>query len=353
MKLRTGLPYTSSVPPLEKNKERVTFNAVPVDPPVLQKQEVKEEVKITPEVPSLTKVNKEIPPLQPVRRVKKTVELSSPQSATATSVSAEPESGGDRKEVEAIENGNNTIPVNRNVPRTTVQLGVTHDNVHNDDSPSDGNDVYVSDGSSRHSERGSSVSNSSDGRDVLDSGKPADGPVPKLTKVEKPSTDIPPLVAFNTLEVAHLLLGRSIEDEEVVLIQSFSERFVRTKDREEFNDSLRRRISIHIQRLVDNKSYDFYERAQQRRLEVVDLSPAQKARGIEWAAAYRDEGDITQEDISIYAAREGISSTAARDEMISSGCRREPSYVYTWALVKVKIGHDFGSFKLSELMPNL
>lgn len=352
MKLRTGLPYTSSVPPLEKNKERVTFNAVPVDLPVLQKQDVKEEVKVTPEVPSLTKVNKEIPPLQPVQRSKKVVELSSPQPATATSVSAEPKSGGDRSDEEVVKNDRKPLSVNRNVPRNVVQLDTPLNGVLDN-----GNDSDVSNTTAKYDsaveESGVSTSSVSTERDVLDSGKPADGPVPKLTKVEKPSTDIPPLVAFNTMEVAHLLIGRSADDEEVVLIQSFSERFVRTKDREEFNDSLIRRVGSHVRDLVGTKFYDFSERAQQRKLETVDLSPAQKARGVEWAAGYKDSGSVTREDVVQYAMQEGISHEDAIKEMSALGFQREPSYVYTWALVKIKIGHDFGSFKLSELMPNL
>lgn len=171
---------------------------------------------------------------------------------------------------------------------------------------------------------------------------------------EAQKVEIPKLDAYNKMEVVHLLLGRSADDEEIVLLQSFSERFVRTKKKDEFDRSLFDRISKHYGDLVLKSFFDFHERSANRELQVHPVTPQLSSKGVEWIAAVKDDGEPSIEDVRGYAEEEGITLKDASSEVQESGLfKKSPSYVYTWALVKVKIGHDFGSYKLSELMPNL
>lgn len=183
--------------------------------------------------------------------------------------------------------------------------------------------------------------------------------IPKLVAskrepVKLDPVDIPKMEAYNTMEVVHLLIGRSPEDEEIVLLQSFSERFVRTKKVEEFHGALHNRVNQHYLTMRNASKYDFNERQDHHTLSPRPVSFLHASKGVEWMAAVLDNGQGHTEDIQNYAASQGISYEEAIEEMKEAGILNvDPSYVFTWALVKVKIGHDFGSYKLSELMPSL
>jgi hypothetical protein len=183
--------------------------------------------------------------------------------------------------------------------------------------------------------------------------------IPKLvvTKREPVAVDpidIPKLDAYNTMEVVHLLIGRSPEDEEIILLQSFPERFVRTKKTEEFHASLLARVSSHYSSMVDARKYDFEERQHHHVLAPKPISALHANKGVEWMAYVLDDGKAAEADIIGYALQHSVADTVAIREINEAKLyQRDPSYVFTWALVKVKIGHDFGSYKLSELMPSL
>lgn len=182
--------------------------------------------------------------------------------------------------------------------------------------------------------------------------------IPKLEVTkgngEVKKVDVPKLDAYNKMEVVHLLIGRSSEDEEIVLLQSFPERFVRSKNQEDFNRQILERVQAHYGKMHGDRMYDFYERHTQHKLEIQPLTPQLANKGVEWVCALQDSGKPSSVDIHNYAAAEGISVDDAGLEIkLQKLFYQDPSFIYTWALVKVKIGHDFGAYKLSELMPNL
>lgn len=182
--------------------------------------------------------------------------------------------------------------------------------------------------------------------------------VPKLAITkgtgEPAKIEIPQLDAYNKMEVAHLLIGRSSEDEEIVLIQSFPERFVRTKDKEEFDRQILTRVTQHRAGMLSQSKYDFTERQHNHTFEVKPVSAIHAARGVEWMCALKDNGLPSEADIYGYADRERVEYDVANEEIEEAGLfKKDEEYVFTWALVKVKIGHDFGSYRLSELMPTL
>jgi hypothetical protein len=360
MKLRIGSPFSKSeAPKLERIEERVAFNTAAQEPV---------EVEAAPEIPKLVETKKETanPPLQPVQRTRKVIELSPPQPVAETSAAAEPVKTGGGQQSEAA------WPFKQN--------GNIHasDSKRDDDGPKPDSTVYYNDsvGTNKHDVGAaeSNVDGSGNGSGGEEEGASAKNTaaesIPRLVQVEKeakvipklelrrdggaaPANEIPQLTAYNTMEVVHLLLGRSVEDEEVVLLQTFSERFIRSKKSDEFKISLRHRIGAHIQRMLTDGNYDFRERQALRNVQFPDIGPVFKSRGVEWFAAYEDNGGITNEEIAEYATNNVITQQLALNELVQAGYKRDPHFVYTWALVKVKIGHDFGAYKLSELMPTL
>ena len=192
------------------------------------------------------------------------------------------------------------------------------------------------------------------------SGEQSESAIPKLVVSRDTGappvgvTDIPKLDAYNKMEVVHLLIGRSVEDDEIVLLQSYPERFVRSVNKEDFNQSLMRRVQTHYNKMRYDHLYDLAERGERHRFDFSPVSSMHAARGVEWVAVLHDDGQAAVADVQAYAQQENISFDEALEEVQENNLYgRDPGTVFSWALVKVKIGHDFGSYKLSELMPTL
>jgi hypothetical protein len=353
MKLRTGSP-TYSDRTSEPLQEKVVFNAVALEP---MQDEVSEVTVDT--LPKLEPVKRELPVLQAVKRATKTVELKPLQPVAAVEAPA-PVSEEAKVESSTAVWGGNPYEANNEPTNSSEDVAAGREE-SNDQLP-------------RLQLRESDANNESQNVTKIESDN--EGGPPPLERIEQgnvvveqaampklqltkgsaepaPLTDIPKLDAYNKMEVVHLLIGRSVEDEEVVLLQSFPERFVRSKQPDEFQQSLFDRINRHVANLVESRTYDFAERRNQRKIEVAVLSPHQTLRGTEWAASYIDTGSPLASDIRRYADEQEISVELAAKEMKDQGEYRDPHVVFTWALVKVKIGHDFGAYKLSELMPVL
>lgn len=309
--------------PSLNSEERVAFNtpepvkaevSEPVIPPLVSNK---------PEMPSLVKTETSEPALPKLERVqKKQVELSPPQSAAEVEATAEPETSGGVPKLVKEEKPAVAWPFSTDEQKDLQEELQT--------------------------ERAKPA--------IPELQQPVAIPKLEITKGngEVKKVDIPALDAYNKMEVVHLLIGRSSEDEEIVLLQSFSERFVRTKNKDEFNQSVYARISAHYQAMFSAHQYDLYERRAHHSIQVQTVTPQLANKGVEWVAALADDGLPAGSDIQAYANSEGISVDDALTEIRESGLFKiPPSFIYTWALVKVKIGHDFGSYRLSELMPTL
>lgn len=353
-------PTTRTVVELapEPQEERVVFNA---------SDRVVEASDDSAAIPALIRTSggDPVPALEPVQRVMKRVELplktprrvelSSPQPATEVDVAAEPVSGGELVEEEQtaiqeeLQNEQaSDRPVLSRVPRRQV-IELPGSVLGEQDT---GNDTQGVDDTVGESESAGTIP-------TLEPVQKSEETIPALVVVRDGGalpeglSEIPKLEEYNKMEVAHLLIGRSVEDEEVVLLQSFSERFIRSKKPEEFQRVLQDRVTGHISNLTRNQVYDFLERASNRHLSVLPVNAALQTRGVEWMGALLDNGEPTVIEIQEYAEANSITTAEAIEEMREQGVFVDQSYVFTWALVKIKIGHDFGSYKLSDLMPTL
>jgi len=354
----------------EPQEERVVFNATQR----VEESASAEQESFPPLVQTRGEVLSEgsIPPLQPVQRQMRRVELAPVQPVAEVGATADPVDAGtdlDESEQEEIqqelqnEQANSHPQLTRVAKRQVVQLGGDVTSTSGD-AEADFAEVLSDDQNDGRCEGRNEPASLGTSERI-----PALEPVVR-TREEIPPlvmtrdggalpagiTEIPALTAYNKMEVVHLLIGRSVEDEEVVLLQSFSERFVRSKKPEEFNQTLLHRIQNHVSNLIETATYDFSERRAQRTLIVATLNQAQQARGIEWTAAYRDSGMPTPNDQQRFIVDRELHDMdmgEVNELMREEGLFEDESFVFTWALVKVKIGHDFGSFKLSELMPTL
>jgi hypothetical protein len=367
--MKLNKPVTRTVVELapEPNEERVVFNAT---------QRVEESVSSDPEsIPPLVQTRGEvlsegsIPPLQPVQRTMRRIELAPVQPSAEVDAVAEPVTAGtdlDEEEQEAIQQelrseqtGSHPI-LNRVSKRQVVQLGGAEASGDRNVAEQYADDILIDESA------GAEANN--DGQE----GMAQEQRIPPLEPVVRSQEAIPPLVmtrdggalpegvtsipaltAYNKMEVVHLLIGRSVEDEEVVLLQSFPERFIRSKKPEELMASLYARVQEHVDNMTQHQVYDINERRTRRIIQVVQPNQQQQARGITWAAGYLDNGVPTHAEVQQYCEKDDLDDDEALRYMKEEGFYSEPSFVFTWALVKVKIGHDFGSFKLSELMPSL
>jgi hypothetical protein len=159
-------------------------------------------------------------------------------------------------------------------------------------------------------------------------------------------TEIPQLDSFNNMEQAYLLLGRSSENEEIVILQSYGERFLRGKSKEDKAALIAGRVTLHEDKLVADNYYDHADRRDHRRIQTVSITPQLAAKGVEMAFALRDNGRPAAEDVNRYA----VENEVEVDQAVSD-CQGPTYNAYTWALIKIKIGRDFGSFSLTDLMP--
>lgn len=345
----------------EPQEERVVFNA---------SDRVVEASEPVQEVPALVRTSggDAVPPLEPVQRTMRRVELavkaptrielspSQPVAESEAAVESETESDEDLLETEQAaiqeelqnEQVSDTPVLTRVSRRQVIELSGPADEQSDGGGDSEGDEEPV--------------------------GEPTSpGAIPALEPIQREQEAIPPLVMirdggalpegiteiprleeYNKMEVAHLLIGRSVEDEEVVLLQSFSERFIRSKKPDEFKQTLFNRVNNHIVSLVNSQTYDFEERQSLRTVQTLAVNAHQAARGVEHVFAYLDNGQASREDLSNYMRENDLEDgVIAANEMQARGMSSDASYVFTWALVKVKIGHDFGSYKLSDLMPTL
>lgn len=302
--MKLNQPFRRSA---QYNEERISFNTPePVEAEVSQ-----------PEVPPLvsTKTAPVLPKLE--KTPKKTVELSPPQPVAEVKATAEPEQSGGVPQLKPSKSMAEWPFSTKEKEEALVQI-----------------------------------------KEELKPAVEAPPAIPKLVLTkgtgETQKVEVPKLDAYNKMEVVHLLIGRSPEDEEIVLLQSFAERFVRTKNQEEFHKTLFQRATTHYSKMVGDGKFDFVERQGLHNFEAIYLTPQLAAKGVEWVAALTDNGNPAAADVQSYADSEGLDFEEALEEVKENRIYyKDPAYVYTWALVKVKIGHDFGDYKLSELMPNL
>jgi hypothetical protein len=383
MKLRTGQTFPGVIGTPVQTPERIPFNTVTPEPAEPEVSDVTESAtpplvkieKATEEIPRLVKTKGEdIPALQPVNRKMKRIDLSPPQPVAETVATAEPAkevAGGDRpaaawpfRPKEVKNGGDNTAAELRTNVDTSDSVDVLNDNSDN----VMGDSSNVDDNALDNSGTGDDANHAeteTDGveadRDVprLEPVRREEAVIPKLQTIRegnvKPEnvTEIPKLEAYNTMEVVHLLIGKSVEDEDIVLLASYAERFVRGKSPEELTSMVQQRIGAHVNMLTSSGSYDFPDRTHNRSLVIGKLTPQHQARGVEIAFMLVDNGAPNSQDIRRFGEDNDLNREAAAAKMKLEGYYRDPESVYTWALVKVKIGHDFGSYKLSELMPNL
>jgi hypothetical protein len=348
-------PTRISLEVKEPSTEQVVFNT-----PLPVNQEASEP---TPEIPTLQVIKAPtarpgIPALQQITRTKNVVTLQAPTKEVVellppqSSVESEAEANsvvntddGRDEELQHAEELQEALgreitnrPVLERVQRQrVVDLPAPVDNESNDsDNPLD----------IEEPDRGIPPLQPVERSDVL---------VPALVVVRDGAAtpeginEIPKLDVYNKMEVVHLLLGRSHEDEEVVLLQSYSERTLHNKKLEEITEMLLQRVQRHRNTLANSHAYNLMERASHQTIRTIALNPVQNQRGLEYAWGLFDNGICSSEDLQAYAADQDVSVSVARRELPNA----DPHSVFSWALVKVKIGQDFGSIKLSSLMPTL
>lgn len=183
--------------------------------------------------------------------------------------------------------------------------------------------------------------------------------VPEIPKLEinvrkQEPQDIPALTVYNKMEVVHLLLGRSPEDDEIILIRSIGERELRNI--QDVPKYLRELVTQHADHLRISAQYDAHERALQRSIRQVDLSSAQKARGVEYAFINLDNGEPTHTDVNDFVVRsyvQEVNVNTVQQDMRAQGYYFDPYVAYSWALVQLKVNHGFSYHKLSDIFPNL
>ncbi|MNK09932.1 hypothetical protein D3C87_279410 [compost metagenome] len=172
--------------------------------------------------------------------------------------------------------------------------------------------------------------------------------IPQLQVIDREKVEVPALQSFKATDVVYLLLGKSKEDDDIVLIQTLSERAVRTKGEEGLRNMLAGIIDAHVFSMISKDFYDFKDRQGFRRTASAQVSVQDKARGVEKTFGLLDTGNPTDGEVSRYMKEFDVD-----DKEAISALAVPPHYAYTWALVKVKIDQQFGDFKLSDLMPNI
>lgn len=353
-------------PSTQPEAERQVIFGAPTAPEPLQ--EVEEAKLVIPPLQPVSKaptasvqVESGIPRLQPVVRQRQVVELTppgaiselSPQPTAAVEAVAEPvqETGGDR----AVEwpFGEESVVEQRTPSFDPIpSLEVNEGRRGNFDArPA----LWATDDSGTSGDVGEDDS-STDAEPVippLEQTTVQPQAIPSLNVVRDGSapppnlTEIPQLDSFNTMEQAYLLLGRSSENEEIVILQSYGERFIRGKSKEDKAALLAGRVQLHEDKLVQDNYYDHADRQTFRRIRLINVTPQLAAKGVEFAFGLIDNGNPTQEEVRRHMSHYDVSEEVALKDL-----QNLAEDVYTWALIKIKIGRDFGSVSLTDLMPD-
>lgn len=173
---------------------------------------------------------------------------------------------------------------------------------------------------------------------------------PPVLEIVPQQREIPQLETFKASDAVYMLFCQITDDDSLILLRSYTEKYVRTRNEDTLKTEVFEAIRIHYSNLIGTSFFDFKERRQHRELLHARVTSKDAERGVKLAYVVRDNGHSTDLERQILA---GMVSSDAEFKEKAQALTQEPYVVAKWALVKIKIGFDFGAIKIDSLLPDL